>query len=390
MALNHAIVKPEKIVNSGLGILDQEVTVPNLFQKEDFANYAGAKDGVLNITVEGVLPFREWSFRSGEKHTGNAYDPAGVVGPGVDQTRQKIEFDRYVERTEQVTLSGAVYSGVELTDEQMNYDFGTWTDKITTKQIQAIGKGLQRRAVNLVVGADYEVEIGDLASSVDSEGRIVGALKGVTEARRVLNRFGAPAEGRVLLVGTDFETALSEDPNVKFASVGGDSAADTALREATLGRLKGFTVVTSNDIPAHEAYAFYRSAFVIATAAPRVPQSVKHGASAAYEGYALRWITDYSADYQVDRSVFMAYAGERQVKDLLSWVDSSGLMQVSTGTHFVRGIKLTLDGATVYPTAGSELAEATGIHTGPSSILFPDPDEVTAGNQNPVATPADD
>lgn len=368
MALNHAIIKPEKIVNAGLGILDQDVTVPNLMQKEDFANYAGAKDGTLTIAVEGVLPFHDWAFRSGEKHAvGESPYVAGTPGPTI---RQKIEFDQYVERTETITLGGAVYSGVELTDEQMNYDFGTWTDKITTKQIQAIGKGLQRRAVDLVVGADYEVELGDLGSVVDSDGNVTGALKGVTEARRVLNRFGAPTEGRVLLVGTDFETALSEDPNVKFASVGGDATADTALREATLGRLKGFTVVTSNDIPAGEAYAFYRSAFVIASAAPAVPMSVKHGASASYEGYALRWITDYSADYQVDRSVFMAYVGTRQVKDLISWVDASGAMKVSTSTHFVRGIKLSLDGATVYPEAASELAQATGIHTGPSSILF--------------------
>lgn len=369
MALNHAIVKPEKIVAAGLGILDQDVTVPNLMQKEDFANYAGAKDGTLNIVVEGVLPFHDWAFRSGEKHAvgTSPYQPGQAPSPTV---RQKIEFDQYVERTETITLGGAVYSGVELTDEQMNYDFGTWTDKITTKQIQAIGKGLQRRAVDLVVDADYEVELGDLGSVVDSEGNIVGALKGVTEARRVLNRFGAPTEGRVLLVGTDFETALSEDPNVKFASVGGDATADTALREATLGRLKGFTVVTSNDIPAGEAYAFYRSAFVIASAAPAVPQSVKHGASQSYEGYALRWITDYSADYQVDRSVFMAYVGTRQVKDLISWVDANGAMKVSESTHFVRGIKLSLDGVTEYPAAGSELAEATGIHTGPSSILF--------------------
>jgi hypothetical protein len=247
---------------------------------------------------------------------------------------------------------------------------------------------MQYSAIKQVVNAPYEVELGDLGMV---EG---GALKGLTEGRRVLNAFNAPTEGRVALVGTDFETALGADSNVKFADQGGDAAAETALRDATLGRLKGFTVIVSNDIPSGDAYLFYQSAFVMATAAPKVPLSVKHGAVSSHEGIAMRWITDYDADHQVDRSVFMTYTGFRNVTDLLTYFveDSNGLGQekMTDNPHFVRGIKLTLDGPTNYPAPGSELDLATGINTGPSAILFPDTDTVTAGNQNPAATPADD
>jgi hypothetical protein len=382
MALNHVFNKPEKIINTGLGLLEAELIVPNLFQKEDFANYAGAKNGTLNVEVEGLLPFREWVLRSGESHA-DGTSPY-VDGVGTPQVRQKIQYDKYVERTLPITLTGAAYSGVEVTDEQMTFDLGTWTDKIAVKQIRAVARGMQYSAIKQVVNAPYEVQLGDLA------GVAGGALLGLTEGRRVLNAFNAPTEGRIALVGTDFETALGADPNVKFADQGGDSAAETALRDATLGRLKGFTVIVSNDIPSGDAYLFYQSAFVMATAAPKVPLSVKHGAVSSHEGIAMRWITDYDADHQVDRSVFMTYTGFRNVTDLLTYFveDSNGLGQekMTVDPHFVRGIKLQLDGPTVYPAVGSELDLATGINTGPSKILFPQ----NAGVDTAPSTPADD
>lgn len=369
MALNHVFNKPEKIINTGLGLLEQELIVPNLFQKEDFANYAGAKNGTLNVEVEGLLPFREWVLRSGEQHEVGTSPYDGQRTPlGTPAVRQKIEYDRYTERTLPLTLTGAAYSAVEVTDEQMTFDLGTWTDKIASKQIRAVARGMQYGAIKQVVNAPYEVVLGDLAGT---EG---GALKGLTEGRRVLNAFNAPAEGRVALVGTDFETALGADTNVKFAAEGGDAAAETALRDATLGRLKGFTVVVSNDIPAGDAYLFYKSAFVMATAAPKVPMSVAHGAVSSHDGIAMRWITDYSNDDQVDRSTFMTYTGFRNITDLLTYFieDDRGLGQerMSIDPHFVRGIKLSLEGETQYPERDSDLATATGIHTGPSSILF--------------------
>jgi hypothetical protein len=384
MALNHVFAKPELIVKTGLGLLEQELTVPNLFQKEDFANYAGAKNGTLNVEVEGLLPFREWVLRSGEKHEVGQSPYAGDRSVGTPTTRQKIQYDRYTERTLPLTLTGAAYSAVEVTDEQMTFDLGTWTDKIASKQIRAVARGMQYGAIKEVVNAPYEVVLGDLAGV---EG---GALKGLTEGRRVLNAFNAPAEGRVALVGTDFETALGADSNVKFANEGGDAAAETALRDATLGRLKGFTVIVSNDIPSGDAYLFYQSAFVMATAAPKVPLSVKHGSVSSYDGIAMRWITDYANDDQVDRSTFMTYTGFRNITDLLTYFveDGNGLGQekMSAEPHFVRGIKLSLDGATKYPESGSDLAIATGIHTGPSRILFPQ----VAGADAAPSTPAND
>ena len=63
-----------------------------------------------------------------------------------------------------------------------------------------------------------------------------------------------------------------------------------------------------------------------------------------------------------DRSVVNTYAGFRSVTDVLVGWDAVNEKEiVSTGEHFVRGIKLTLDGASNYPAASSELATITGV-----------------------------
>jgi hypothetical protein len=67
-----------------------------------------------------------------------------------------------------------------------------------------------------------------------------------------------------------------------------------------------------------------------------------------------------------DRSVVNTYAGFRSVTDvLLGWDESKNVEVVSAGEHFVRGIKLTLGGASEYPEVGSELQTITGLTARP-------------------------
>lgn len=335
MALNHVLEKPQKIVDTGIGLLEQELVVPNLFRKEGVDQFKGADDDTISVKVEGLLPFRDFAWRNGESGTGDT--PANG--------RQKLTFDRYTERKVPITFGGNVYSAVEMTDEQKDFDFGTWTDKILKKQVKAVGRGLQRRAISTLTSQSYAVVIGD--SGANLRGAIL-------EARRVLNAFNAPQEGRYLVVGTDFEAALLNDDKLVLASNVSEDRAESALAEASIGRLAGFSIIVDGTIPASEAYAFWSDAFVMLTAAPSVPQSVKHGATQSFEGIAMRWLTDYSADYLVDRSVVNTYAGFRSITDnLVGWNPIAEKEVVSSHTHFVRGVKLKLDGDSVYPSLGT-------------------------------------
>ncbi|MFG2209939.1 hypothetical protein [Streptomyces sp. NPDC048638] len=328
----HQVVKPQKLAATAVGMLEQELIVPRLFRREGIDQFKGAENDTVNMTVEGILPFREYAFRNDRS--------------------SPIEFDVYSERKIAVSFGGNVYSAVKVTDEQYDFDLDGWS-KLLRPQVKAVARGLQRRAVNTLTGQSYVVTIGN------AQANLRGAL---IEARRVLNKFNVPDGDRYLLVGTEFESALLNDDKMNLAQNVGDGAAESALRTATLGDRYGFRIVVDQTIPADCAYAFASSAFVFVTGAPAVPQSVPFGATQSFEGIAARWVRDYDPTYMQDRSVVNTYAGFRSVTDILvGWDNANNKEVISSGEHFVRGIKLHLDAKSDYPAAASELATITGI-----------------------------
>ena len=342
------LVKPEKIAATAAVALEQSLVVPALFQREGIDQYKGAENDTINVKVEGVLPFRTYEWRSGS---------AASSTPG---TRAGIQFDQYAEKTVAVSFGGNIYSAVKLTDEQRDFDLDGWA-KLKAKQTEAIGRGLERGAVDTLLGEDYAVTLAGALSGRDLR-------KTLIRAREVLNRFMVPQEGRVLVVGSGWESALLSDEKLNLAGNVGEAEAVSALREASIGRRFGFDIIVSLEVPADAAFALHRSAFIFATGAPSVPQSVT-GGTASYNGVALRWIQDYDAQYLTDRSVVNTYKGFRSVKDQLIGInEGTGQAYVSEHEHFVRAIKLDLDAtADVLPdsdgpnAAQQELAAITGV-----------------------------
>lgn len=333
----HTPVKPEKLAATAVGMLEQELVVPNLMVKQGIDQFRGAANDTVNVKVEGVLPFHEYAWRNDRS--------------------APIQFDTYAERSIPVTFGGNFYSGVRLTDEQFDMDFEGWA-KLMRVQSKAVARGLERKAVSTVENQTYEVVIGDAAAD----------LKGVIiEARRVLNKFHAPSDDRVLLVGTDFESLLLTDPDLSLAANVGEGEAVDLLTQATIGRRYGFRIVVDGSIAPSSAYAFAGSAFIFSNAAPAVPQSIKSGGTASFEDISLRWLRDYDPEYLMDRSVVNTYAGFREVTDVLvGWDAVNSKEVVSTSEYLVRAIKIVLDGASTYPTG--ELATITGV-TGPGAHL---------------------
>jgi hypothetical protein len=328
----HQIVKPEKLVATAVGMLEQELVIPNLFQKQGVDQFKGAENDTVSVPVEGVLPFHDYEWRN-------------------DRSKP-IVFDEYKERKIPVAFGGNVYSAVKVTDEQMDFDLNGW-GKLLRPQVKAVARGLGRRAVRTLTSAQYNVTIGKAASNLR------GAF---IEAQRVLDAFHAPAESRYMLVGSDYHAALLGDDKLNLAQNVGDSEAQSALRTATIGSRYGFTVIKAREIPGDAAFAFSSSGFIFLSAAPSVPQSVPYGATTSFEDIALRWVRDYDPTYMHDRSVVNTYAGFRSVTDVLvGWDEAKQSEVVSTKEHFVRGIKLSLDGASVYPPAAGELATLTGV-----------------------------
>lgn len=316
----HQVVKPEKIAATAAVLLEQQLVVPAVFRREGIDQYKGAADDTINVVVEGVLPYRTYGWRN-------------------DRSTE-IVFDEYKERKVAVKFGGDIYNGVKLTDEQNEFDLPGWA-KLARKQTEAIGTGLEYQASQYVLQAPYAITLGVAATEL---------RKGLIRARATMNRLRVPAGARTMLVGTDWESVLLEDDKLNLAQNVGEAEAVSALREASLGRRYGFNFVVAQELPTNMAVAMVDSAFIFATGAPSVPQSVPFGATASYNGVALRWIRDYDSTRFQDRSIFNTYKGFRHVTDILTGRDdTTGQGYVGEFEHLVRAIKLTLGGTDSLP-----------------------------------------
>lgn len=333
----HVKIKAEKMAAASAEVLESTLSLPAIFRRESFDAYKGAQGDVVNVRVEGILPFRRYAFRNDRSNP--------------------IVTDTYSERSIAVGLVDHFYNATALTDEQREFDLIDFAF-LFGKQARAISRGLQHAAQNAIESTEYAVTIGG------AEKDLVGAI---SEARRVLNRFQVPDGKRWLVVGSDFEMALGNDDRISLAQNSGDAIASAALRSNYIGELKGFSVVLDNTIKPDAAYAFVDGGFIWANAAPMVPRSIPYGATASHEGIALRLMQDYVADYMYDRQIVDTWSGMRSVSDLLAGWDPKGGPEnlgqeiVSAQEYFVRGVKLTLEGASVYPEKSSELAKITGV-----------------------------
>lgn len=318
--VEHDIVKAQKIIAAAAAVLSETLIIPKTFQRQGIDAYKGAAGDTINIKVPGTLPFRTYGWRN-------------------DRSSELV-FDSLTERTFPMTFGDDIYSGVALTDEQATMDgLADWI-KLITAQVDAVGRGLEWEGSQYVQAAPYAVKLGANPANLREV---------LVRARGVLNRLRCPREGRVFLAGTAWEEGLLLDEKLNLAQNVGEAEAVASLREATIGRRFGFTIIVSNEVAPEFAYAYVPSAFQFLTAAPAVPKSAGFGATASYDGIALRWTRGFDITRSQELSVVQAYKGFQHVSDPLRKVSETGQSTVSTYEHFVRGISLELDGTDSLP-----------------------------------------
>ena len=335
MALN-AVVQPQKLAAVAAEIIEQSVVVAGTFQREGFDQFQGAENDTVYIRVPGILPAHEIADFRAERTT-------------------SILFDAFAERKVSLTLSGNTYSATKLQDEQKDWDNIQWARVITT-QAEAIARSLEAKAVNLLTSTSYLATVAGTGVS----GRTM--RQALLRTRAVANRFKMPLERRTMVIGTAVEEAILNDDKLVLASNVGDATAQTALREATIGRIFGMNFVVSQEIPADKGYLYVPSAFALATAAPSVPQSAT-GGSAAARGFGARWVLDYDPTILAERSVVNTYNGVRSIKDVMLNAGKTDVIRSgnTVGEFLIRAIAFDVDAtADVVPDAKTN-GNASGV-----------------------------
>lgn len=280
----HLKTRPQVIADTAVGVLDEELLIPQLFTNAVFDQKNYNIRDTVNVKVPGLLPARSYALDNDRS--------------------QALQFDTYSEHTVPMTFdAGRLYSAVAITDEQNDFDQITVNDLIPV-QTRAVAKGMEYHAAAVLDSARYEVAV------TNAENDIYTAL---VRARSLLRKFRSQGT-RNLLIGTDFEAALLLDKRfTTHVSVGDEAPA--VLRSGNIGNWLGFNIYVSELVAPDEAIAFTDAAFAAIFAAPSIPTSVPFGASASAYGKSLRWIRDYDSMHVLDRSIVDSYFGAKQILD---------------------------------------------------------------------------
>jgi len=313
----NTFIKAEQVVNQMLGVLERELVLAGLVWRDAVPSFKGAKNDTVSLRVPAYTTARTRVLRGGQP----------IVVDDLDET--KVD----------VTLNTHVYKAIGVSDEEMTLDIVDFGQQITAPAMSSVV-----RKVEDTVAAQLSLSTPAVDIILDEDDPYLGLV----DARIALNNAGVPASQRFLAVGSTVEAAiLKSDRLSKFDQSGSDSA----LREATIGRIAGFTAVSAPGLDPDVAIASHKTAFVLALVAPVVPQGAAWGETRSYQGMSLRVLRDYDptgSSGPVDRLLTDTFMGTGIVRDR-GHIDSNGKFQPSeNGTDpqlLIRAVKLSLHGS---------------------------------------------
>lgn len=310
----HIFVKPELVAEIGVKQLQREIVLPGLVWTNPLTNFGGSKNDTITVRVPAITTANRRNLR--------------------DEDRSVIASE-LIEHSFGVTLDKHIYQALKFTDEQRTLDIRDYTQQVLMPQVSAVAYELEDYIAELIEGAPYEETI--LVDPSDTVPAFITADQRMGEAH-------VPTDARVLVVGSAMAAALAKDKQFRHADWSGDQA-NSALREAHVGRLAGMNVIKSLAIAPDKAYLWHRTAFILAYRTPVVPEGAKAGASFSANGVALRWLADYDYSQLGDRTLLDVFTGRKVVTE----VDGS----------FVRAVELQLTSAGIAVVGGDFVLPTT-------------------------------
>lgn len=312
----HIFVKPELVAEIGVKQLQREIVLPGLVWTNPLTNFGGSKNDTITVRVPAITTANRRDLRDDDR---------------------TVVASELIEHSFGVTLDKHIYQALKFTDEQRTLDIRDYTQQVLMPQVSAVAYELEDYIAELIEGAPYEETI--LIDPADTVPAFITADQRMGEAN-------VPTDSRTLVVGSAVAAALAKDKQFRHADWSGDQA-NSALREAHVGRLAGMNVIRSNAIAPDKAYLWHRTAFILAYRTPVVPEGAKAGASFSANGIALRWLADYDYSQLGDRTLLDVFTGRKVVTE----VDGS----------FVRAVELQLTASSITIVGGAfALATTTG------------------------------
>lgn len=250
-------------------------------------------------------------FVAGRGRTVDVKKPVTLSNGARDYTdanrtaRDAIVFDEVSQDTVPVTMDKQVYSAVRLPDDFATFDLTSMEDQVLRPQAEAVADGVVAPLVAVFNGFAADASLSS-TNAVPRTG--ADALDALIDMRALLNSRKVPMINRTVAVGTDWEALLLKNDQLQKVN---ESGTDGLLREATIGRLFGFTIIVDPSLNSDEATAYTRDAFVHVTRPSRPPEGAAKTATISQDGFALRWIQHYNPLQLEDQSVVDTFVGAK-------------------------------------------------------------------------------
>lgn len=216
--------------------------------------------------------------------------------------RDAIQFNDLTETWVPVTLENQLYNAVRLPDDFATFKLVDLTRQVLRPQAESVVDALAAPLVAEMSAIATDADIPEVAADGSNFRQVL------VQARKVLNERKVPAADRTFAVGSDLEAAALSDPLLQKVN---ESGSESVLREATIGRLFGFTIVADPALASDFGIGYHRDAFAHVTRPSRNPEGAAKSATVAQDGFALRWIQHYNPLQLEDQSVVDTFYGAK-------------------------------------------------------------------------------
>lgn len=244
-------------------------------------------------------------FVAGRGQTVNVLGPinagaAKVYTKANRDARAAIEFNELGQAWFPVKLEDQLYNAVRLPDDFATFTLTDLTKQVLIPQAESVVDRLAEPLIAQMTAIVTDASI----PAVKADGSNI--LQVLIKTRQVLNERHVTANGRYFAVGADIEAAILSLPQLQKVN---ESGSTEVLREATIGRLFGFTIVADPALPSDFGIGYHKDAFAHVTRPSRQPEGAAKSATVAQDGFALRWIQHYNPNQLEDQSVVDTFFG---------------------------------------------------------------------------------
>jgi len=278
-------IKAEHVVDAAELSLSRELVLPKLvwtdLTREDFV---GAKDDTVTLRLPAVASATTRALRS----------------------TADVTFNELTEHAIDVTLTEDVSVDLKASLVEQTLDLVPFSQRFVVPATKAQALGVED------VIADAFNDATPL-STITWDGSASGVKAALIAASKALNVANVARTNRTVLVGANAYAEFLDYASGVTGMVS-STIADTAVQEATIGRLFGFNVVSSNAIDEDAVFAFAPYAIAFIGIAPTIPAGAVDGASGSTDGISFSIIQDYDPVKRSDRLSVQTYVGATSVE----------------------------------------------------------------------------